>query len=225
VAATYNMDQNDATLYINGRSEGSLSLKGDTPKLVPTDIVIGLNKQAKGTTQHVSKDYPPEIRTPKGNQPMIYGIEGLIDEAAIYMEALTESQIRESFEKFSQDQVLLSDPDLEPRILPGKVDGKNADHFGAEYARLKYHDLWDNLWRSSPWPDVVIRFDQLPCNVVYWRGPNFGTGWVTEQNIWMSDQSSEIMSEYGCSEHMADKQNRFSHNREPLRRIRFTSRH
>jgi hypothetical protein len=49
--------------------------------------------------------------------------------------------------------------------------------------------------------------------VVYWRGANYGPGWVTEKNIWMSDQSSEIYHFYGCAEHMADKQNRFAHVR------------
>jgi hypothetical protein len=36
---------------------------------------------------------------------------------------------------------------------------------------------------------------------------------VTENNIWMSDQSCEIYHEYGCAEHMSDKQNRHSHVR------------
>jgi hypothetical protein len=213
VAATYNKDLNKAAIYINGEEAGKLSLGDDRPILVPTKIVIGLNKKPERTTQHVSRDYPPDVRTPEGNQPMVYGIEGLIDEARIYIEPLSGEQIRKSYSLLSQDRQLLANPDLEPRILPGEVDGENADRFGACYTSLKYHDLWDNLWRSGPWPDVVVRFDQLPCNVVYWRGSNFGPGWVTEKNIWMSDQSAEIGTYYGCAEHMADKQNRFSHVR------------
>ena len=213
VAATYNLDLNMANIYIDGEEAGRLSLGDDRPSLVQTKILIGLNKNPEKTTQHVSRDYPPEIRTPEGNQPMVYGIEGLIDEVRIYMGALNSGQLRESFSNLSQDEQLLANPDLEPRILPGKVDGKNAEKFGAYYTSLKYHELWDNLWRSSPWPDIVVRFDQLPCNVVYWRGPNYGAGWVTEKNIWMSDQSSEIGTDYGCAEHMADKQNRFAHVR------------
>jgi len=213
VAATYNKDLNLATMFINGEEAGELSLGDDYPNLVTTDIVIGLNKKPEKTTQHVSRDYPPEIRTPEGNQPMVYGIEGLIDEVKIYLQALNGDQIRESFVLLGQDGQLLANPDLEPRILPGEVDGQNAEKFGAYYTSLKYHELWDNLWRSSPWPDIVVRFDQLPCNVVYWRGPNYGAGWVTEKNIWMSDQSSEIGTYYGCAEHMADKQNRFAHVR------------
>ena len=213
IAASYNLEQNTATLYINGEEAARLSLNGDQPKLISGDIVIGLNKQPEKTTQHVSQDYPPEIRTPEGNQAMLYGIEGLIDEPGIYMGALTEQEIRKIYKRFSQDKQLLSSPELEPRILPGQVDGEPANKFGATYTNLHYHDLWDNLWRSSPFADIVVRFDQLPCNVVYWRGVNYGAGWVTENNIWMSDQSSEIMTHFGCAEHMADKQNRYSHVR------------
>lgn len=213
IAANYNMEQDEASLYINGEEAGSLNLNGDHPKLVSGDIVIGLNKQPKKTSQHVSKDYPPDIRTPEGNQAMIYGIEGLIDEPGIYMGALNEKEVRQIYRRFSQDTQLVSNPDLEPRILPGSVDGKPADMFGARYTNLHYHELWDNLWRSSPYADIVVRFDQLPCNVVYWRGSNYGAGWVTENNKWMSDQSSEIMTRFGCAEHMADKQNRHSHVR------------
>jgi hypothetical protein len=213
VAASYDKKRNEVIVYIDGKEEGRQSMHGDIPTLVATDIVIGLNKRPKGTTQHVSKDYPPEIRTPKGNHPMIYGIEGLIDEAAIYVGALDYRILGAAFNQVVENQVDLSSPALESRVLPGKVDGENADRFRATYTSLPYHELWDNLWRSSPWPDVVVRFDQLPCNVVFWRGPNYGAGWVTENNRWMSDQSAEIMLEHGCSEHMADKQNRFSHVR------------
>ena len=213
IAATYLEVRNEARIYINGREAGRASLGDDEPRFAPTDIVIGLNKNPARTSQHVSKDYPPEIRTPEGNQSMVYGIEGLIDEVGIYGEAMMDAQVRESYALFGKDEQLLLNPDMQTRELPGEVDGENADQFGAYYTRLKYHDLWDNLWRSGPWPDIVVRFDQLPCNVVYWRGPNYGAGWVTEKNIWMSDQSSEIGTFYGCAEHMADKQNRFAHVR------------
>ncbi len=213
IVATYSVEGNEATIFIDGTEAGRLSLGDDHPNLVSTDVVIGLNKNPERTTQHVSRDYPPDVRTPEGNQPMVYGIEGLIDEVRIYLEALDVDRIGEFYASYSVDLALLSNPDMEPRILPGEVDGNKAEKFGAYYTSLKYHDLWDNLWRSSPWPDIVVRFDQFPCNVVYWRGPNYGPSWVTEKNIWMSDQSAEIGTYYGCAEHMADKQNRFSHVR------------
>jgi hypothetical protein len=144
---------------------------------------------------------------------MIYGIEGLIDEPGIYSGALTKEEIGQIYKHFSPDNQLITAPELEARILPGQVEGGSEDRFGARYTNLPYHDLWDNLWRSSPYADIVVSFDELPCHVVYWRGVNYGAGWVTENNKWMSDQSSEIMTWYGCAEHMADKQNRHSHVR------------
>jgi hypothetical protein len=213
IAATYDIAQNEASIYIDGKIAGKLKLGDDQLNLRRTDISIGLNKQEKRTTEHVSRDYPPDVRTPEGNQPMVYGIEGLIDEVKISFGALSSTQVSESYKMMQKNRVHFETADLEPRILPGDVDGKNANQFGAYYTNLKYHELWDNLWRSSDWPDIVVRFDELPCNVVYWRGPNYGPGWVTEKNIWMCDQSSEIYHYYGCAEHMADKQNRYSHVR------------
>jgi hypothetical protein len=59
----------------------------------------------------------------------------------------------------------------------------------------------------------VVKFDEMPVSVVYWRGPNYGPGWVTEKNLWMSDQSVEVGTWCGCSEHMSDKECRFTHVR------------
>ena len=59
----------------------------------------------------------------------------------------------------------------------------------------------------------MVRFDTLPGSVVFWQGTNFGSGWVTENNKWMADQSWEIGGPHGCAEHMADKRGRFDHVR------------
>jgi hypothetical protein len=69
------------------------------------------------------------------------------------------------------------------------------------------------MWRSGDYPDVAVKFDELPVSIIYWRGTNYGPSYLTENNKWMSDQSSETGTEYGCAEHMADKQNRYSHVR------------
>jgi hypothetical protein len=213
VGVVYDQPGKKITLYINGKPVSTESIDIEQMVLPNTELSIGLNKSANITSEHVSRDYPPDVRTPKGNQPMIYGIEGLIDEIRIYDVALVPDRMLKSYRNLIPSDKIIENPDLERRILPGMVDGKNADRFGARYTNLKYHDLWDNLWRSSDYCDVVVRFDELPANVVYWRGPNYGPGWVTENNIWMSDQSCEIYHEYGCAEHMADKQNRHSHVR------------
>jgi hypothetical protein len=213
VGISFDQAKKSLTLYLNGKPVSQKILTINQFNLPETELYIGLNKNPLRTSQHVSRDYPPEVRTPKGNQPMVYGIEGLIDEVRIYQKVMDNTQMYKSFDNVNPSSKIKQNPDLEKRKLPGMVDGKNAEKFGAKFANLKYHDLWDNLWRSSDYPDIVVRFDELPANVVYWRGSNYGPGWVTENNIWMSDQSCEIFHEYGCAEHMSDKQNRHSHVR------------
>jgi hypothetical protein len=66
------------------------------------------------------------------------------------------------------------------------------------------------MWRLSDYADVVVKFDNLPTSVIYWHGSNYAANWITDNNQWMSDQSSEIWGMHGCSEHMADKQVRHS---------------
>jgi hypothetical protein len=96
-------------------------------------------------------------------------------------------------------------------ILPGEM-GK-AEKFGAYYKTLPFHELWDNMFRLSNYADVVVKFEDLPTSVIYWHGSNYAANWITDNNRWMSDQSSEIFTKHGCSEHMADKQLRHSYAR------------
>jgi hypothetical protein len=213
VAVTVNPAGNRTSIFINGKEVKSGPFGFKRIGLPECDAFVGLNRIPMRTTFHVSRDYPPYERTPEGNQPMLFGLEGLIDEFKIFSSPLTAPEVYGVYNAIKPVDEIINKPDLEKSILPGEVDGKNDEKFGAYYTKLKYHDLWDNLWRTSDYPDVVVRFDELPTSVVYWRGPNYGPGWVTENNRWMCDQSCEIGDYYGCSEHMADKQNRYSHVR------------
>lgn len=213
VAVSFDNGTDLLGIYINGMKSGEIETVGQDFNFNKTDLSIGLNKWPKKTANHVSRDYPPEVRTPLGNQPRIYGIEGLIDEVKIYDQAIAGTQLAEIYRMTSPSDEIRVNPDLEKRILPGEVDGENAKKFEAYYTSLKFHELWDNMWRSGDYPDVVVKFDELPVSIIYWRGINYGPSYVTENNKWMSDQSSETGTEYGCAEHMADKQNRYSHVR------------
>ncbi|MCK7501736.1 MAG: LamG domain-containing protein [Comamonadaceae bacterium] len=53
------------------------------------------------------------------NLPLVYGIEGLIDEVMIYDRALTAAEIGLSFQASCPPEAELSRPDLEKSILPG----------------------------------------------------------------------------------------------------------
>jgi hypothetical protein len=200
LAATY--DAGKMTIYVDGKPYGTARTSG--PINVPdVDLLIGLNNQKGRATD--------PVRSPICHMPVIYGIEGLIDEVKIYDQALSPEDIATSYYRLKPDFASQHGPDLEPRTLPGETG--TAQQFGAAYKTLTYHPLWDNLWRPDDYADLVVKFDTIPTSVVYWRGANGAAGWVTENNKWMEDQSCEVGGPHGCSEHMADKDCRHAHIR------------
>lgn len=206
LAATYG--KGTMSLYLNGQLTASKAASG--PVLTADrDVLIGLN----GDPQRISDPVSHSTFAAKNNLPLQYGIEGLIDEVRIYDRVLSAEEVRQSFQAQRPAPADAAQPDLDRRILPGEVTGAPAAKFGATCRTLTYHELWDNLWRPSAHRDIVVRFDSNPGSVVFWAGTNFGSGWVTENNKWMSDQSWEISGPHGCAEHMADKRGRFDHVR------------
>lgn len=195
-------------LYVDGKLVAFEAASG--PITLPDrNVLIGLN----GDAERVSDPVSHSKRAANNNLPLVYGIEGLIDEVRIHAESLSADDIRTSFEAYCPPPAAMTAPDLERRVLPGTVTGQPAAKFGASCETLKFHELWDNLWRTDPYRDIVVRFDTVPGRVVFWQGINSGSGWVTENNKWMADQSWEIGGPHGCAEHMADKRGRFNHVR------------
>lgn len=187
------------SLYINGEQAAITEVSGALQQ-PNTNLMIGLNSEKERGTDYV--------RSPQQNIPFIYGIQGLIDEVKIYKKSLTATQIKNHYNAFLPQN--LKSP-LKQAILPGEVGQVNT--FGATYKNLPHHELWDRMWRLPDQTDIVVKFDNNPASVVYWHGTNFAANWVTDNNRWMADQSSEIFTKYGCSEHMADKQTRHSYAR------------
>ena len=69
---------------------------------------------------------------------------------------------------------------------------------------------WDNLWPVDQDPDIVVCFEKSPVKLVFWRGIRYGPCWVSENEIWMADQSLETWGNgandiEGCFEHMQDR--------------------
>ena len=95
---------------------------------------------------------------------------------------------------------------------------KGPGRFGAVYTKLEYYPEWDNLWAVDSDPDVLVRFDEASARVVFWRGSRYSPAWVSENDLWMADQSVEAWGvgkndNEGCFEHMQDRRCRYSHVR------------
>jgi len=211
VAGTFDGRTGSMSLYIDGEQKKSGIVPKGSIDASNANLVIGLNSQKM----------PAQTgRIRKGKWPSLFGLDGLIDEVRIYDAALGPNDVSQSYDNFHPPSALRDNPDMDERHFPANPNNSPAEKFGAEYARLKYYETWDNMWRVSDHPDVVVGFDKLPVRMVFWRGISHGIGLVTENGKWGGDQSSENYRELdaqgeaeGCCEHMSDKQCRHSHVR------------
>lgn len=142
----------------------------------------------------------------KGTLPSWYSLDGALDELKIYDVARSDAQLTHA-----AAAVTPGPAPLEPRLLPSGPSGPGR--FGAYLTQLRYYPEWDALWRVGPHPDVLVRFDLSPVRVVFWRGTQYSPAWVTDNGLWMADQSVEGYDRDYTYEHMNDKHNRYSHVR------------
>lgn len=198
IAGTYDPEKG-ITLYANGKEAGRLEVKGK-PDLAPQANIRAL--------MNYEKVKPSNIHRPFGTLPGWFSIDGLVDEIKLYDTALTAERIKED----AAPKDKLATPALPPRKMPYGPEGPGR--FGAYYCNLKYYEEWDNLWAVDEHPDIVVRFDQSATRVVFWRGTRFSPAWVSENGLWMADQSVETWNRTrGCYEHMQDRRCRYSHVR------------
>ena len=198
IAGTYDPEKG-ITLFANGKEAGRLEVKGKP------DWAAGASLRA---LMNYEKVKPSNIHRPFGTLPFWFSIDGLVDEIKLYDAALTSERIKE--EAAPKDK--LASPALPPRRMPRGPEGPGR--FGAYYCNLKYYEEWDNLWPVDEHPDIVVRFDQSATRVVFWRGTRFSPAWVSENGLWMADQSVEAWNKIqGCFEHMQDRRCRYSHVR------------
>jgi len=207
VAFTY-IDEGMLYLYVDGELSDFTNFSGHL-KESDKPFIIGKNDESIGyVSQHVVRTY--------STFPSPLGFEGLIDEVKVHTNPLYHEGVRAAYQQSKPSDLKA---DMQPRKLPGEAGP--SEKFGARYTKLKYHDLWDNMWREPDHPDIVVKFDLMPTSVVFWRGCR-SPGWVTESNKWISDQSSELTDWHwdhpsegaqSCCEHMSDYQARHSHVR------------
>jgi len=186
-------------LVLNGINVGQFAISDKLNLCADCKISIGktqTKQQAINTERKTSQAIQVNNR-----------FDGLIDELTIYDGVLDEKTIQSKFES-----VKIRNPQpLSYRKMPSG-EGKTGP-FGAYYCRLTYAPGWDKLWQGSDYPDIVVRFPDSPIRYVFWRGTGYIPAVVSENGIWMTDQSLESWGPGECFEAMGDKQTHYSHVR------------
>jgi hypothetical protein len=186
-------------VYVNGQPAGSADA-GAAPAFAPeADLWIGANAEAVRPAYHRGKG---------GTQPSWFCLDGMLDELKIYQRALAPEEIAAAHGAVTP----APQHELMPRRMPSGPPGPGR--FGATYCTLNYYDEWDAIWPVGPDADVLVRFDTSPARVVFWRGIRYSPVWVSENDLWMADQSVEAWDDVeGCYEHMQDRHCNYSHVR------------
>lgn len=186
-------------VFIDGQEAGRMEFQGRMNIPRRTDLIIGsVPKPAK----------PAYIHREHGTIPGWYALDAILDEIKIHNRSLDEKDMAQTVDVIKPSVP----PDIPDRILP--IGPAGSGRFGAYYTSLEYYWEWDGLWRVGDHPDVVVRFDDSQVRVVFWRGTRYSPAWVTENNLWMVDQSVEAWNdEEGCFEHMQDRHCQYSHVR------------
>ena len=209
VAGTYSPEKGLA-VYINGESAGSYNQfdfdYGIAYSSLEEGFRMGMNREPLPPTDPI-RDW--------ATYPSRYSLDGIVDELKVYPKALAAKEIKELYKSVKPE----NKPEFAPRRFP-KV--KHSGRFGANYTRLKFYPEWDALWPVGDHMDVVVQFDEIPINVMFWRGTRYSACWVSENGKWMADQSRETGNNWflsqgpreemptGCIEHMSDTQCRSS---------------
>jgi len=198
VAAVFKPD-NKISLFINGKEAAAVDIKGNFVPVWGGSLTIGRNSGAQTWN---------EVQLTTRNT--YFFLDGLLDEIKISGMAKTEDEISSEYAAIKDLPV----PALSNREhFPTGPVGSGS--FGAFYTRLDYYKEWDDLWRVSDVPDLFVRFDQSPVQLVFWRGTSFNPCWVTENGIWYTNEwletwGSDVVS---CAEPIMDRHCRYSHVR------------
>ncbi len=198
VAAVYR-EGSGVRLFLDGAPAGELRTEGPLRPAPEADLFLGANR---------GKVLPSDPVPPaEGTLPSWFSLDGILDEVRLFDVALTDAEVARA----ARLPAAVAAPDIPPRVMPSGPAGPGR--FGAYYTRLKYYEEWDALWPVAEHPDVVVQFDGSPVRVVFWRGLRFSPAWVTENGLWLADQSMESGNREWCVEHMQDIHTTYSHVR------------
>lgn len=190
------------TVYIDGEQAAEAGISGNfipAPGLRRGSLTLGRNN-----TPQTWHEY--QLTTENTH----FYLDGLLDEVKVTNKAKTADEVKSAFKAVKNVPV----PELSDRsTLPTGPPGNRL--FGAFHTRLDYYEEWDAMWRVSDKPDIFIRFDDSPVQLVFWRGASFVPCWVNERGIWYTNEWLETWGRdvVSCAEPIMDRHCRYSHVR------------
>lgn len=187
------------TIYINGEVAVSGKVKGNFIPTLYGSLTIGRNAQSRTWVER-------QLTT----ENSYFFLDGILDEVKVFERAKSAVEFKKEFLSAAN----LPDPALSDR-KDFPIGKAGSGSFGAYYAKLDYYKEWDDLWRVSEVPDVFVRFDESPVQLVFWRGTSFVPCWVSENRTWYTNEwletwGSDVSS---CAEPLMDRMCKFSHVR------------
>ncbi|MBN1545478.1 MAG: LamG domain-containing protein [Syntrophaceae bacterium] len=194
LAGTYDPEQSEMRLFVNGEQVGSAEADDWIPLAGESPIFVGQGKAMRPTD-------PVRRNTFVCN----YSFDGLIDEVKIYDALLTPEQVATAYRQIKPADEVIENPDMDYRLLPDT----DVASFGGYYRKLDFYESWDKLWRFGDYADVVVGFDDQPCQFVFWRGTGYIPMIVNEKDQWWSNEFNETWNKSGgkgCQEPMSDKE-------------------
>ena len=186
-------------IYINGHEAASAKFDGNLIPSRGAKILLGRNAQPKTWVER-------QLTT----ENCYFYLDGILDEVKIYDRA-------KSPEEVAKETAAVPNPPApalsERRVFPTGPAGSGG--FGAFYTKLNYCKEWDDLWRVSEVPDVFVRFDDSPVQLVFWRGTSYVPCWVSENGIWYLNEWLETWGGdvASCAEPLMDRRCQYSHVR------------
>ena len=186
-------------VFINGKESGKYETLKKPAFTVNAETRIGMN---------YSDVYPAyRIGTEGGDTPYWFSIDGILDDIQVFTEVIPDVSLLNHYTTL----LPATRPDLPLRQLPRVT---TTGKFKAYYTNLKYYEEWDEQWPVGADPDIVVTFADSPVKLIFWKGARYSPAWVTENHLWMADQSVETWSgPEGCLEHMQDRHCKYSHVR------------
>ena len=190
-----------------GNEEVAVYMNGEKVASTPVEGLYAETFSGRGAT--IGRAFVSQVwkESQMSNPNAFFFMDGLLDEVILSAVAKTGDEMKSYASKPNLPEPSLTERGKFPKGKPGS--------FGAYYTRLDYYKEWDDMWRVGDKPDVFIRFEDSPVQFVFWRGASFVPCWVSENDIWCTNEWLETWGGdvVSCAEPLMDRQARHSHVR------------